>query len=57
MAALIEHGHGRLHAAAIRVFMSGMFLTSAVGKFLGALVILNLIGMTIAAYAILKRKK
>ena len=34
-----------------------MFTNGAVGKVLAVLVILNLIGMTIAAYVILKRKK
>jgi hypothetical protein len=32
-------------------------ISSGVGKLLAALVILNLIGMTISAYIILKRKK
>jgi hypothetical protein len=34
-----------------------MLSDSAVGRVLAVLVILNLIGMTIAAYMILKRKK
>jgi len=37
--------------------LSVLAITTRMGRFLAALVILNLIGMTISAYIILKRKK